>query len=227
MKLLEKKSFFLFGARQTGKTTLVRQTLPGVKSFLDFLALTNGEELNKAAIAQDSGIPARTASQYRERLYDTLLAYELPAFTLSKKRSAIRRSKFYFFDLGVAAKLAKRSLIENHSELFGKAFEHFIINEVRAYNSYRRKHFELSFWRTKNGFEVDLIVDRRVAIEIKSTKMVQQKHLKGLKALQEEGICSQFIVVSQDDETRILKDDKILILPWKDFCQELWNDRLF
>lgn len=201
---------------------LVRRLEP-FQAFLDVMGHSNGQELNKVSIAEDAGIPARTVTHYLEVLYDTLVAYELPAFTKSRKRKAITRSKFYFFDLGVAGMLAKRGEILDDSELLGPAFEHFIINEIRAYQSYHRTHGSLHYWRTKTGFEVDVIIDGKIAVEIKATKAATDKHLRGLKALREEGICDKLYLVSRDPEPRFLEKEGIHILPWESFVQKLWQ----
>jgi predicted AAA+ superfamily ATPase len=184
---------------------------------------SNGQELNKVSIGEDAGIPSRTVSHYLELLYDTLVAYELPAFTQSRKRKAITRSKFYFFDLGVVGMIAKRGEIFDDSELFGPAFEHFIINEVRAFQSYHRTMGSLHYWRTKTGFEVDLIIDGKIAVEIKATKSATEKHLRGLKALREEGICQKLYLVTRDPAPRFLQKEDIHILPWQNFVQKLWQ----
>ena len=112
------------------------------------------------------------------------------------------------------------------SELFDKAFEHFVILEIRAFLNYTRRNLEMFYWRThKSLMEVDLIVDRSLAIEIKSTSLVQDKHLKGLRALKEEGLIKKYIVVSLDANERIT-NDQIYILPWKTFLNKLWNNKL-
>ena len=64
---------------------------------------------------------------------------------------------------------------------FGKAFEYFIILEVRAYLSYSRKHFVMAYWRSTSQFEVDLITGNKIAIEIKAAELIQDKHLKGMR----------------------------------------------
>ena len=74
-------------------------------------------------------------------------------------------------------------------------------------------------------FEVDLILDNRWAIEIKSTTSIQDKHLKGIRALKEEGNIQNFIVVSCDRFERKTHDN-ITILPWKLFLEKLWNDKI-
>jgi hypothetical protein len=55
-------------------------------------------------------------------------------------------------------------------------FEHFLMNEVRAYLAYTGRHAPLSFWRTSQGHEVDLIVGNLdLAIEFKSAKRVRAR----------------------------------------------------
>ena len=78
------------------------------------------------------------------------------------------------------------------SELFGKAFEHFILLEVRAFLSYTRKNIKMCYWRSTSQYEVDLIKDNQWGIEIKSAASIQDKHLKGIRALKEEGIILNF-----------------------------------
>ncbi len=50
--------------------------------------------------------------------------------------------------------------------------------------------------------EVDLIIGNDLALEIKSTELVQDRHLKGLRALKEEGVVKNYAIVSQDPERR-------------------------
>ncbi len=127
-------------------------------NFIDILALANGEELYYQGLSSDSGVPARTIQNYIQVLEDTLLGFQLKPYTKTKKRKAIARAKFYFFDIGVVNHLAKRGDIALKSELFGKVFEHFIVRELKTYLSYSGKSDDLSYWRSTSQFEVDLIV---------------------------------------------------------------------
>jgi hypothetical protein len=55
----------------------------------------------------------------------------------------------------------------------------------------------------------------RGTLEVKTAKVINQKHLRGLIALREEGICSSYILVCHEDRPR--SEDGIEILPWKIF----------
>ena len=96
--------------------------------------------------------------------------------------------------------------------------------ELVAYIDYSGLYnTELTYYRTSDGKrEVDFIIGDEVAIEAKSARSVTDRHLANLRELKEEGIFSKYIVVSREDSPRML-DDGILILPWKDFLEKLWN----
>ncbi len=107
---------------------------------------------------------------------------------------------------------------------YGMFFETYIAMELVAYIDYTGIHnTDLTYYRTSDGKrEVDFIVGDEVAIEVKSAKSVTDRHLANLRELKEEGIFSKYIVVSREESPRML-DDGILILPWKDFLERLWN----
>ena len=159
---------------------------------------------------------------YVEILRDTLMAFELPAFTKTRKRKAISRSKLYFFDVGVAAFLAQRPAMSTQGGAnFGRAFEHFIIQECRACLSYTQKDWKLCYWRSYSQREVDLCLGTRYALEIKARENVTRAHLKGLGALREEGLFEHYGVVSLEPRKRLV--DGIVIWPWREFLQHLWE----
>jgi predicted AAA+ superfamily ATPase len=190
--------------------------------FLGLMALSNGEEISYRSISGDCGVSAGSVKNHIQILEDTLVAFQLKAYTNTRKRKAISRAKLYLFDIGVTNSLARRGDILDGSELFGKAFEHFVLLEVRAFLSYARKVEKMYYWRSTSQFEVNLILDSRLAIEIKSAASIQSKHLKGLRALKEEGIIQNFAVVSRDRYERVTKDG-IRIYPWQRFLEDLWG----
>jgi predicted AAA+ superfamily ATPase len=193
--------------------------------FLDLMALSNGEEISYQSIAGDCGVSANSIKNYVQILEDTLVAFQLTGFNKTRKRKAISRSKLYFFDIGVTNSLANRGEILEGSELFGKAFEHFIMLEIRAFISYLRKDTRMYYWRSTSQFEVDVILDNQWAIEIKSAASIQDKHLKGIRALKEEELIRNYAVVSCDRHERITQDN-ITIFPWKIFLDKLWKEEI-
>ena len=83
----------------------------------------------------------------------------------------------------------------------------------------------MTYWRSVSQFEVNLLIGTKAAIEIKGTQFVQDKNLKGLRALKEEGLVEKYIIVSCDAEPRETGDG-IQILPWADFLHKLWAHQI-
>ncbi len=194
---------------------LVRK-IPAFARFLELSATTSGQMLNFSNIASDIGVAVTTIKEYYEILEDTLLGFRLPVYNKTVKRKHISTAKFYYFDTGVKNSIMGLQHFEQKSSQFGEAFEHFLILEMRAMLSYRRIKSPISFWRTRSGHEVDLLIGDQYAIEIKSTNKVTDKHLKGLIALMEENLFERYFLVSLDPINR-KSQSGIEILYWKDF----------
>ena len=64
---------------------LVRD-LDAFSRFVEVAAIMDGEILNYENIASDCGVSANTVKQYFQILYDTLIGYEIPAYTKALKR---------------------------------------------------------------------------------------------------------------------------------------------
>lgn len=202
---------------------LVRK-LPQFSRFLTTVALANGQMLNFAKIANDTGVPASTIREYYSILEDTLIGFTLKPWTKSKKRKAIATAKFYLFDTGVCNTLAQIKSLDRHSNLYGLSFEHWIALELNSYLSYRRMNETFCYWRSVHQHEVDFIIDDRIAIEVKATKKVSSGDLKNLYALQEENIFKSFYLISQDPlET---KYQSIHCMHWKTFMKRLWQNEI-
>ncbi len=193
--------------------------------FLKVAGLSNTEQLNYANIASDAGIPASTVRSYFTILEDTFIGFLLESWQESNRRKAVATPKFYLFDIGVANFLRGNIEIHEGSSEYGKAFEQFIAMELRAWLSYRRVKKALRYWRTRSGTEVDFLIGNDTAIEVKATRTVHDKHLKGLRALKEEKIFLQYIIISFDEIDRETADG-IRCLHWSGFLTLLWKDAI-
>ena len=201
---------------------LIRR-LPPFSRFLKTIALANGEMINFTKLANDCQVPPSTVTEYVGLLEDTLIGFLLPAWSESKKRKAIKTGKFYFFDPGITHMLAGTQALDRNSNLYGKSFEQFICMELRAYLSYRRKKFPLTYWRSKSGHEVDFLIGTHTAIEVKASSKISKNDLKGLNYLKEEGVFQNLILVSQDPISTLTSS--ILTVPWQKFLSDLWKDK--
>ncbi len=202
------------------------RNVPAFSRFLEVAALSNGEVVNYTNVARECGVSSPTVKQYYQILEDTLIGFQVPAYRRRAKRRVVAASRFYFFDIGVVAQLTRRGVVEPGSELFGRAFEHFLVTEIRAHASYSAKQYPLAYWRTVSQIEVDCVLGaHEVAVEIKSTDRADGRHLKGLREFREEFGAERLVLVSRDPKPRVT-DDGIEILPWRVFLDRLWGGEL-
>ena len=205
---------------------LVRN-LPAFSGFLTAAALTDGEIVNFTNLAADCGVSSHTARSYFEILEDTLLGRWLPAYRKRPKRRLVTAPKFYFVDVGVVNRLAKRGALAPGGELYGKAFENWVFHELAAYLAYREIDAGLAYWRLAGGTEVDFVLgDMQLAVEAKASERIVARHLKGLRTLaQEHPNAERRVVVCLEPRPR-RTEDGIDVLPAVEFAHRLWQGRL-
>jgi predicted AAA+ superfamily ATPase len=202
------------------------RNIPAFSRFFDVMGYSHGELTNYSNIARECGVDSKTVKEYYQILVDTLLGTRIEPFKRRQNRQVIiRAAKFYLFDVGVAGAITKRHIEEEKGELFGKAFEHFILMEIAAHNSYNELDYEINFWRTKSGLEVDFVLGGgEVAIEVKGTTHVKKRDLRPLTAFIEEYSPRKALIVCNEREERV--HGRIRIIPYRKFLRDLWGDKI-
>ncbi|MCX5704154.1 MAG: DUF4143 domain-containing protein, partial [Candidatus Omnitrophica bacterium] len=202
------------------------RNIPAFSRFFEAFGYSHGQLTNYSDIARDCGIDSKTVKEYFQILVDTLVAARIEPFKKRQSRQVITKApKYYLFDVGVAGCLTKRHLIEEKGVEFGRAFEHFLLMEILAYRSYSQLDFQINFWRTKSGLEVDFVLaEGEVALEIKGTSRIDLNDLRGLAAFMETHPPKRSIVVCSEKEKRA--HGRIEIMPWREFLSNLWAGQI-
>ena len=202
------------------------RNIPAFSRFFEAMGYSHGELTNYSNIARECGVDSKTVKEYYQILEDTLLGIRIAPFKKHQSRQVIGQApKFYLFDVGVAGALIHRQLTQERGELFGKAFEHFILMEIRAHRSLRELDYAINFWRTKSGLEVDFVLGNgEVAIEVKGTNRIDSRDLRPLMAFRDEYAPRKTLVVCNERVERIY--ERIRILPWRVFLRDLWEGKI-
>ncbi len=199
---------------------LVRNLDP-FRLFLQIAAQMDSEIINYSNISKDTGVDHKTIQSYYEILQDTHLGFFLRPFSRSVRKVQIKSPKFYLFDLGVKRSLENRlqiPILPGSSE-YGSAFENWVINELYRLNSYQELDYQLSYLRTKDGVEIDLVIERPGAstmlVEIKSGDRIDGRHLSGLKNFEKDFPKAELFCISRVKNAQ--KVGNIWVLPWHEF----------
>ena len=190
--------------------------------FLEVAALAHGEMINFSNLASDAQVPVSTVREYYAILKDTFIAHEVPAFSGTSKRKAVSTAKYYLFDIGLARHLQGRRGLAPGTPEYGSAFESYIFQEIKAFCDYHLLDGP-RYWRSKSGFEVNFLFEE-VAVEVKAKRVVGARDLRGLRALREENLFTQHLLVCMEPMPRLL--DGIRVLPWEAFLDSLWAGEL-
>jgi uncharacterized protein len=195
------------------------RNIPAFSRFLGVAAFCNGTIINFTNVSNDAQVARTTVYEYFEILKDTLILYELPAWKKSRKRKPLASSKYYFFDIGIAAALQHREFRFGTPE-YGEAFETYLMHELKSHSDYISGE-PVSFWRTDSGYEVDFIIGDHTAVEVKAKQNLSPRDIKSLNALAEEKKLKRYLCVSFEPRKRKVGD--ITILPYKEFLETLWG----
>jgi predicted AAA+ superfamily ATPase len=195
------------------------RNIPAFSRFLKAAAFCNGTIVNFTNVANDSQVARTTIYEYFEILKDTLILHELPAWRKTKKRKPLASSKYYFFDVGVVSSLQGRAFRPGTPE-FGEAFETYLMHELASYSDYISGD-PISYWRSTTGFEVDFIIGDHTAVEVKAKESISQQDMKSLRALAEEKRLKRYLCVCLEPRAR--RVEGILVIPFKQFLEALWN----
>jgi uncharacterized protein len=162
-----------------------------MRALLRLLAGRSGQLLVANALSSDLAIAARTVHRYLALLEEVFLVKRIPAWSRSISARAIGTPKLAFVDSGIAADLldVEVSSLLRPDGPFGPLLEGFVAMEIARQLVWSRTRAELSHYRTKDGTEVDIVLeDRRgrvVGIEVKASSTVRSDDFRGLRHLAE------------------------------------------
>ena len=199
------------------------------RRFMEVAAQMNAKIINFASIARDVGVSDQAVKEYFSILEDTLIGFFLESFHHSFRKRLNAKPKFYFFDTGVTRALANSLQIplQAGTSAYGEAFEHFIILECMKLARYYDLDYRFSYLSTKDGAEVDLVVERPgqvpLFIEIKSNAAVPVESLRTITQLaQDFGECEP-VCFSQDPYAK--KYGAVTVYPWREGMQRFFTQK--
>lgn len=140
--------------------------------FLKMCALRTASVVNYDDLARDAGVSPATAKNWLSLLEDSFLIKLVPPYHTNKTKRLIKSPKLYFLDMGLCAYLAGWRDPEalRLGPLGGAAFETHVFGDIVRRLRHRLQEAEISFWRTRDGQEIDFLVElggRCFPIEVK------------------------------------------------------------
>ena len=188
------------------------RNLSAFTRFLEIASFSQGQPLNMSNIARESNVNQKNISYYFDILEDLLIGYRLPIFNKRAKRQTIQHPKFYLFDAGVYQTLRPKGLIDTSTEIDGAALETLFLQSLRAINDYYALEYQLYYWRTVAGVEVDFIVygpHGLYAFEIKRSQVATVSDCKGLKAFKQDFPNAKLFLIYSGEQKLYFNDVEV------------------
>ena len=186
--------------------------------FLQLAAVESGQILNFANISQEAGISQPTVKSYYQLLEDMFIGLRVPAYAKSPRKNLLSTPKFLFFDLGVRHAAAglnpSPELVKANP---GPVFEQWVGIELWNRLQYLGEG-KLYHQRTRDGAEIDFIIERNgtlTPVEVKWTEnptLKDARHL--LSFLDEKPKEAKHGYVVCRCPRPLQLHDKITALPW-------------
>ena len=190
--------------------------------FLEVMSFSHGQILTLSNVARECQVQRKTVEGFVGVLEDLLLGFRVEVFSRRARRATTVHPKFYFFDAGVFRSLRPMGPLDRPEEVQGGALEGLVAQHLRAWIAYSGLDFELYFWRTRAGSEVDFVVygpEGFWALEVKNTRSVRPEDLRGLRAFKEDYPEAQVALLFRGEDRLVSRG--VLCLPVHDFLRDL------
>jgi len=200
---LAKNDAISFDWRESFVRTFIERDVPQmgfsiasrhIERFWTMCAHTHGQVFNSSKLGDSLGVSYHTIRSYLDILDQMFILRTLRPFESNTKKRLIKSPKVFIRDSGILHALLG---IESNNDLlghpvYGSSWEGFVIETILALFP----RWKASFYRTRSGSEVDLILERgtkKVAIECKASTSPQVS-AGFYNALEDLGLKKAYIV---------------------------------
>lgn len=161
---------------------LAVQKTEAFSNLVKVLAGQIGSLVNFSELAATLGISVKTVQNYIWYLQETYILQKALPYFKNLRKEITKTPRFYFNDLGLRNYVLEEfGNVASHRDI-GFVFENFIFNILRA--KIINTSGKINYWRTKDGAEVDFVVNfekKIIPVEVKYVDLVKPEIPKPLR----------------------------------------------
>lgn len=182
--------------------------------LLKVIGSQNGRLTNYNELSRTLGISLQTVKKYLWYLEETYIIKKSVPYFKNVRKEITKSPIYYFLDLGLRNYLLDIQTFDSIVDK-GFVFQNFIFNEIS--NQLKQTTSKVKFWRTKQGAEVDLVVDTYptpIGIEVKYADGKKVKLERSMKSFIKKYNPEEYYLVSlsMGKEKRIVPYYKVSTL---------------
>ena len=186
--------------------------------FVSMLTALSGTIINRSEIGRSLDISEKSIRDYLQIAEGSYIWRNIPSYEKSVSKSVVKMPKGNIRDSGLTHFLqgiTRRNKLLTYPQV-GANFEAFVFEEIiKGLQSTMLTNWSYFYFRTKNGAEIDMILEGSFGIlpvEVKFGSTVKLRQLKALKAFVYNNDLPLGIVINNSDDIRLLAD-RIIQLP--------------
>ncbi|MCD6430581.1 MAG: ATP-binding protein [Deltaproteobacteria bacterium] len=157
------------------------------RRFVAMLATLSGTIINRSQVGRSLDISEKSVRDYLEIAEGSYVWRNLPSYEATSSKSVVKMPKGNFRDSGLSnfiQRVNSRDQLLDYPHV-GAAFEAFVTEEIiKGLQALDIVNWDYYYFRTKNGAEVDLVLEGPFGIlpvEIKFGTTIKQRQLQSLK----------------------------------------------
>lgn len=187
------------------------------RRFVNMLAALSGTVINKAQLGRSVDVSEVTIRDYLEIADKTYVWRTIASYENTPSKSLLKMPKGQLRDSGLMHYLAG---VENREALLrlpqvGHSFEAFVVEEmIKGIQATEVTRWDAYFFRTKNGAEVDLVLEGSfgvLPVEVKFGQKTTAKQLAGLQRFLKDNDLPLGIVINNSTEVRVLAEGVVQV----------------
>ena len=154
--------------------------------FVELCAGRTGQLLNYSSLADDCGVSQPTARAWLSILETSYIVFRLQPYLSNLRKRLVKMPKLHFYDSGLVCWLLGIRTPEQLSThpLRGAIFESWVVSEILKHRANAGETRGLSFYRDRDGAEVDLLIERPdgiTLVEAKSSRTASSSLFAGAR----------------------------------------------
>lgn len=190
------------------------------KQLVILIAHSSGQLVNINQFALDCKVSVTTIRNYLDILEQTFVIAKITPFVGNKRVEITSNPKYYFIDNGFRNTALRNFSDPNTRTDLGLLVEGFIFQELFKFRPQHYLLFDIYFWRTKSGAEVDFVIYKNenqfLPIEVKYQNFTRPTISRSFRSFVEAYQPKKAIIITKDFLDKISIDAcEIYFMPIK------------
>jgi hypothetical protein len=157
-----------------------------MQKLITLMAHSSGQLVQYQQLANDCKISIPTIQSYLAILEHTYVLKKITPFVGNKRSEVTSNPVYYFIDNGFRNCALRNFMSLELRHDTGLLIENFIFQEIFKFKQQHYKNFDIHFWRTTSGAEVDFVlhfdINRLLPIEVKYSNFEKAKVTRALRS---------------------------------------------